>query len=147
MASLAVLPILGSTCASATDLAPLAKARTDAGSVASAQAGDGKATDAAQVLERMLPPRSDTPGDWHAPLEPLHRCGEPRLLPDCVPPPPCHPARPPRPFDLVGVAGIPTCGPMYRGPCAPRSGSHAHDHLPWLHGLHDRLFDRFYAPR
>lgn len=103
--------------------------------------------DAETVLARMLPPRSDAPTDWHAELEPLHRCGEPRALPPCVPPPPCHPSDPPRPSDLIGVRGVPTCGPIYGGPCAPRS-ARAHDgHLWWLHGLHDACFDRFYAPK
>ena len=94
-----------------------------------------------------LPPRTDTLGDWFAPLEPLHRCGEPRLLPTCVPPPPCHPAQPPRPFDLVGVRGAPTCGPIYGGPCAPRTGTHDDGPLPRLHRVHDRMVDWFYAPR
>ena len=48
--------------------------------------------DAERTLATMLPPRSDAPPDWAAPLEPLHDCGEPRALPPCVPPPPCHPA-------------------------------------------------------
>lgn len=103
--------------------------------------------DAEAIMSRLLPPRSDTPADWHAPLEPLHDCGEPRALPPCVPPPPCHPSSPPRPYDLIGVAGCPSCGPIYRGPCAPRAGSPVNRHAGPLHGLHDRLFDRFYAPR
>ena len=103
--------------------------------------------DKADVLARMLPPRSDQAADWYAPLEPLHHCGEPRLLPTCVPPPPCHPALPPRPLDLVGVHGAPTCGPIYHGPCAPRTGSHDDGPHPRIHRVHDRLFDWFYAPR
>jgi hypothetical protein len=103
--------------------------------------------DAEAIMSRLLPPRSDTPADWYAPVEPLHACGEPRALPPCVPPPPCHPSQAPRPYDLIGVAGAPSCGPIYRGPCAPRTGSHPDHHPGWLHGLHDRLFDRFYAPR
>lgn len=103
--------------------------------------------DADAILSRLVPPRSDTPADWFAPVEPLHACGEPRALPPCVPPPPCHPAFPPRPYDLIGADGVPSCGPIYRGPCAPRTGSHAGQHLGWLHGIHDRFFDRFYAPR
>jgi hypothetical protein len=99
------------------------------------------------VLARMLPPRSDTASDWYAPLEPLHRCGEPRLLPTCVPPPPCHPALPPQPLDLVGMHGAPTCGPIYHGPCAPRTGTHDDGPHPRVHRVHDRLFDWFYAPR
>lgn len=103
--------------------------------------------DADAILARLLPTRSDTPADWLAPVEPLHFCGEPRALSPCVPPPPCHPSFPPSPRDLIGVDGVPSCGPIYRGPCAPRTGSHAGQHLGRLHGLHDRLFDRFYAPR
>lgn len=105
------------------------------------------AADAAARLESLLPPRTDSPGDWSASFEPLHRCGEPKLLPTCVPPPPCHPALPPVPFDLVGVAGLPTCGPIYRGPCEPRTGTHDAGPLPRLHRVHDRMVDWFYAPR
>lgn len=104
-------------------------------------------TDAERALARMLPPRSDSPRDWQAPLEPLHACGEPRLLPDCVPPPPCHPTAPPAPFDLVGARGVPTCGPIYRGPCAPRSATRHEGPWRWLRTFHDRLFDAFYTPR
>ncbi len=103
--------------------------------------------DVPQSIESLQPPRTDTWADWFAPLEPLHECGEPRLLPPCVPPPPCHPALPPRPYDLVGVKGGPTCGPLYRGPCAPRTGSHDDGPHPRVHRVHDRLFDWFYAPR
>lgn len=103
--------------------------------------------DAEQVIQRMLPPRSDTPADWHAGVEPLHACGEPRLLAPCVPPPPCHPSQPPRPYDLVGVRGTPTCGPRYLGPCVPRTGSHDDAHLPRAHRLHDRFFDWFYTAK
>jgi hypothetical protein len=103
--------------------------------------------DAPSKIESLLPPRTDTAADWYAPLEPLHRCGEPRLLPTCVPPPPCHPSLPPRPFDLVGVRGCPTCGPIYRGPCAARTGSHDAGPHPRIHRVHDRLFDWFYTPR
>ncbi|MFM7207309.1 MAG: hypothetical protein ACKO4T_11660 [Planctomycetaceae bacterium] len=103
--------------------------------------------DPSDVLARLLPPRSDTFADWYAPLEPLYHCGEPRLLPTCVPPPPCHPALPPRPLDLVGMPGAPTCGPIYRGPCAPRTGSHDAGPHPRAHRVHDRLVDWFYTPR
>ncbi len=103
--------------------------------------------DAERILDSLLPPRSDSPADWSAPLEPLHYCGEPRVLPRCVPPPPCHPARPPDPFNLVGVRGTPTCGPIYGGPCAPRTGSHDDGRLPRLHRVPDRLFDWFYRSR
>ncbi len=103
--------------------------------------------DAEKVLQRMLPPRSDSPVDWQAGIEPLHYCGEPRLLPPCVPPPPCHPSQPPRPYDLIGARGTPTCGPIYRGPCEPRTGSHDDAHLPRMHRIHDRVFDWFYTSR
>ena len=103
--------------------------------------------DAERVLATLLPPRSDSPADWVAPLEPLHSCGEPRKLPRCVPPPPCHPALPPCPFDLVGVDGRPTRGPMYRGPCAPRTGSHDDCCFPRLRRVPERCFDWFYRSR
>ena len=103
--------------------------------------------DAEAILATLLPPRSDAPFDWVAPLEPLHACGEPRVLPPCVPPPPCHPALPPQPLDLVGMRGTPTCGPIYGGPCAPRTGSHDDGRLPRMHRVHDRLFDWFYRSR
>jgi hypothetical protein len=124
-----------------------------AGSAAGATAKAGRAAamvarpDPGDVLARLLPPRSDTPAAWQGGLEPLHFCGEPRLLPTCVPPPPCHPALPPHPFDLVGMPGAPTCGPIYRGPCAPRTGSRDDGPHPRIHRVHDRLFDWFYAPR
>ena len=102
--------------------------------------------DAAAAIAKLLPPRTDTAADWIALLEPIHWCGEPRTLPTCVPPPPCHPSCPPQPFDLVGNRGCPTCGPIYRGPCAPRTGSHDAGPMPHLHRAHDRLFDRFYNP-
>ena len=63
--------------------------------------------EASKVMAKMLKPRSDSWADWDAPLEPLHRCGEPMALPPCVPPPPCHPSMPPAPYDLVGVQGVP----------------------------------------
>lgn len=100
-----------------------------------------------ETVASMLPARSDTAADWITPLEPLHFCGEPRLLPTCVPPPPCHPALPPQPFDLVGMRGKPTAGPIYRGPCAPRTGSHDCGPCPRAHRVHDRVFDWFYNPR
>ena len=103
--------------------------------------------DAERILSSLLPPRSDSPADWFAPLEPLHRPGEPRVLPPCVPAPPCHPAAPPHPFDLVGVPGAATCGPRYGGPCDPRTGSHDDGPLPRLHRVPDRIFDRFYRSR
>lgn len=100
---------------------------------------------AEQIVARLLAPRTDSWADWRAPLEPLHHCGEPRLLPPrCVPPPPCHPAEPPHPYDLVGASGEPTAGPIYRGPCCPRTGTHDDGPLPRVHRVHDRLFDWFY---
>ena len=100
--------------------------------------------DASQVMAKMLKPRTDSWADWQAPLEPLHRCGEPRALPPCVPPPPCHPSMPPVPYDLVGVQGVPSGGPIYEGPCRPRTGTHDDCPHPHLHRLSDRFFDAFY---
>ena len=100
--------------------------------------------DANKIMAKMLKPRSDSWADWYAPLEPLHRCGEPRALPPCVPPPPCHPSLPPQPYDLVGVQGTPSCGPIYDGPCQPRTGTHDECPHPYLHRLSDRFFDVFY---
>jgi hypothetical protein len=64
-----------------------------------------------------------------------------------VPGPPCHPSLPPHPYDLVGMRGEPSCGPIYGGPCAPRTGSHDHCPHPHLHRLCDRLFDAFYKTK
>jgi len=100
--------------------------------------------DALKVLDTLLPGRSDTPYDWYAPVEPLHQPCEPRALAPCVPPPPCHPSEPPNPYDLVRVAGVPSCGPIYRGPCEPRTGTPHHGMFAWYHRLHDRFFDHFY---
>ncbi|MFM8414608.1 MAG: hypothetical protein ACKOCX_07780 [Planctomycetota bacterium] len=96
------------------------------------------------LLAKMLPPRSDSPADWQAGAPCLHDRGEPRILPPCIPPAPCHPAYPPYPADLVGVRGIPTCGPRYKGPCQPRLGTHDHGPLPRLHAVCDAAFDAFY---
>jgi len=106
---------------------------------------DTTGKNAEKILARMLKPRTDSWADWSAPLEPLHQCGEPRALPPrCVPPPPCHPSQPPHPYDLIGVAGEPSCGPIYDGPCAPRTGTH--DHCPHHRArrAYDRFFDWFY---
>ncbi|MFO0190713.1 MAG: hypothetical protein ACK54F_05620, partial [Planctomycetia bacterium] len=100
--------------------------------------------DALLVLSKLLPGRSDSPYDWYAPVEPLHVGCEPYALPPCVPPPPCHPSEPPQPYDLVGMRGMPSGGPIYRGPCEPRTGTHDHCHFPWYHRLHDRFIDHFY---
>ena len=102
----------------------------------------GQVADA--IMAKMIKPRSDSWADWSAPLEPLHRCGEPRALPPCVPPPPCHPSLPPAPYDLVGVQGVPSCGPIYGGPCEPRTGTHDDGPHPHLHRVSDRFFDMFY---
>lgn len=100
--------------------------------------------DATQLLAKMLPGRSDSPYDWYAPVEPLHVGCEPYALPPCVPPPPCHPSQPPQPYDLVGAPGTPSGGPMYRGPCHPRAGTHDDCRLAWYRRGCDRLFDCFY---
>lgn len=100
-----------------------------------------------EILTGTLPRRSDRAGDWWAGAEPLHRCGEPRWIEPCIPLPPCHPSHPPHPYDLVGVAGEPTCGPIYRGPCCPRTGTHDAGPLPRVHRVHDRLFDAFYRTK
>jgi hypothetical protein len=100
-----------------------------------------------EILARTLPLRSDRAGDWLAGSEPLHQCGEPRWIEPCIPLPPCHPSHPPHPYDLVGVAGDPTCGPIYRGPCCPRTGTHDDGPLPRLHWVNDRLFDAFYQTK
>ena len=100
--------------------------------------------DASRLMAKILKPRSDSWADWYAPLEPLHRCGEPMALPPCVPPPPCHPSMPPAPYDLVGVQGVPSCGPIYEGPCRPRTGTHDDCPHPRVHRVYDRFFDAFY---
>lgn len=100
-----------------------------------------------EILTGILPRRSDRSGDWWAGAEPLHRCGEPRWIEPCIPLPPCHPSHPPHPYDLVGVAGEPTCGPIYRGPCCPRTGTHDAGPLPRSHRAYDRLFDAFYQTK
>lgn len=86
-------------------------------------------------------------GMWAAGVECLYGPGEPRALSSCIPPPPCHPSNPPNPYDLVGVAGIPTNGPIYRGPCEPRTGTHDDRHFWRLHRLNDRFFDWFYRAK
>lgn len=149
--------LLGDTAARAADLAEVLAELEPAEAVAASTPDPLAGTpwidpategpDAERILATMLPPRSDSPADWDAPLEPLHVCGEPRALPPRVPPPPCHPALPPCPFDLVGARGEPTCGPIYGGPCAPRTGSHGDGRLPRLHRVPDRLFDWFYRSR
>ncbi len=100
-----------------------------------------------EILARTLPLRSDHAGDWLAGSEPLHECGEPRWIEPCIPLPPCHPSHPPHPYDLVGVAGDPTCGPIYRGPCCPRTGTHDDGPHPRFHRVNDRFFDAFYKTK
>ena len=97
-----------------------------------------------EILAEMLPARTDTFADWVTSAESLHDCGEPRALPACVPGPPCHPSMPSQPYDLVGLRGVPSGGPIYSGPCAPRTGSHDGCHFPHAHPLWDRWFDWFY---
>lgn len=101
---------------------------------------------AASLLAELVPDRTDSVIDWAAPLERLYQCGEPRILCPLVPPPPCHPAQPPAPYDFVGVAGSPTGGPLYEGPCKPRAGSRDHCRWPTLRRWHDTFVDRFYSP-
>lgn len=103
--------------------------------------------DAETLLRKLLPPRSDTPSDWHAEGGHLYRPGEPCALAPCVPPPPCDPSQPPDPLDLVGVKGAPSCGPIYRGPCEPRSARNHHGIFAWYHHLCDRWFDHFYRSK
>ncbi len=107
----------------------------------------GPKTTLEEVLARALPVRSDRPGDWFAGIEPLHRCSEPRWIDPCIPSPPCHPSQPPHPYDLIGVVGEPTDGPIYRGPCCPRTGTHDGENWAGLHRLYDRLFDGFYRTK
>jgi len=115
------------------------KTESKTGSVATRPATTSEA-----LLEKMLPRRSDSLADWSPPRLALHDAGEPRVLPPCVPPAPCHPAYPPQPFDLIGVAGAATCGPRYRGPCEPRLGTHAGSGCSRLHAVCDAAFDLFY---
>ena len=118
-------------------------AASDLGGIASVPLSAGDPTDAPEVI----PTPGTLSGYWAATVECLYAPGEPRALPPCVPPPPCHPSAPPMPYDLVGVAGVPSCGPIYRGPCEPRMGTH--DDLPFwrLHRVRDRLFDWFYTAK
>lgn len=99
------------------------------------------------LLDQLLPPRSDGTGDWSPGSNCLHAPGDPRWLTPCIPGPPCDPSLPPHPFDLVGARGAATAGPIYRGPCAPRAGSHDCGPVPRLHRVHDALFDRFYRTK
>ena len=107
-------------------------------------AADARPANVDALLAKMLPARSDTLADWQAGAPCLHHRGEPRILPPCIPPAPCHPAYPPYPADLVGARGLPTCGPRYQGPCQPRLGTHDQGPLPRLHAVCDAAFDAFY---
>ena len=78
---------------------------------------------AESLLKELVPRRSDTLSDWHPQSDRLYQCGEPRILCPIIPPPPCHPTKPPFHFDLIGATGTPTGGPLYNGPCCPRAGS------------------------
>jgi len=51
------------------------------------------------------------------------------------------------PYDLIGVAGVPSDGPIYRGPCEPRTGTHDNLHFWRLHRLRDRFIDWFYTAK
>jgi len=108
---------------------------------------DTTGVDAATILATMLPKRSDSPSDWYAPLECLHSPGEPCALSSCVPPPPCHPSLPPRPYDLIGVRGTPSGGPIYRGPCNGRASTDDDCHVSYAHRVWDRCVDFFYTPK
>lgn len=103
--------------------------------------------DADSLLQRLLPPRSDEVSDWYPSVECLHAAGEPRSLPPCVPPPPCDPSQPPQPYDLIGIAGVPSGGPIYRGPCEPRSARKHPWFSAWYHQVSDHLFDHFYRSK
>ena len=72
----AALLMARGTCAKDLDLRPGAKP----GDTAAIQSETGR------MLATLLPPRTDNASDWYAPLEPLHRCGEPRLLPTAAVP-------------------------------------------------------------
>ena len=98
------------------------------------------------LLSELVPQRSDSPSDWQTHSDALYRCGEPRILCPTVPPPPCHPTQPPMQFDLIGVTGTPTHGPLYDGPCCPRAGSR--DGCPWPAARHirDAFTDYIYSP-
>lgn len=124
--------------------APVAAALPDPLQGTPAIKPEATGADAAVMLDSLLPGRTDSAFDWYAPVEPLHRPCEPMALAPCVPPPPCHPSEPPDPYDLVGVAGCPSGGPIYRGPCAPRAGTPHAGPFAWYHRLHDRFVDRFY---
>ncbi|MBT6054628.1 MAG: hypothetical protein HOH16_04260 [Planctomycetaceae bacterium] len=80
-------------------------------------------------LNQVVPQRSDSPSDWQTHSDARYRIGEPRILCPTVPPPLYHPTQSPSQFDLVGITGIPTHGPLCNGPCYRRVGSR--DGAPW----------------
>ena len=74
-------------------------------------------------LNQLAAQRSDCPSDWQTHSDTRYRCEEPRILYPTVPPPPCHPTQSPSQFDLVGITGIRTHGPLCNGPRCRRVGS------------------------
>ena len=108
---------------------------------------DATGVDAETLRATMLPERSDSPSDWYAPLECIHSPREPCALSSCVPPPPCHPSLPPCPYDLIGVRGKPSGGPIYGGPCNGRASTGNDCHVSYCHRVWDRFVDFFYTPK
>lgn len=95
----------------------------------------------------IIPSPGTRTGLWEASVECLYAPGEPRALSPCIPGPPCDPSHPPMPYDLIGVAGVPCDGPIYRGPCEPRTGTHDDLHFWRLHRIRDRFIDWFYTAK
>ena len=122
------------------------------GDIANATAEERASEQAAPSFEpegspAIIPSPGTRTGLWTAQVECLYAPGEPRALSPCIPGPPCDPSHPPVPYDLVGVAGVPSDGPIYRGPCEPRTGTHDDLHFWRLHRLRDRFIDWFYTPK
>ena len=119
------------------------------GSVSREEADSEQAapTDETEGSPAIIPSPGTRTGLWTAQVECLYAPGEPRALSPCIPGPPCDPSHPPVPYDLVGVAGVPSDGPIYRGPCEPRTGTHDDLHFWRLHRLRDRFIDWFYTPK
>ena len=101
---------------------------------------------AESLLNELIPRRSDAISDWNPQPDSLYQCGEPRILCPIIPPPPCHPTKPPFCFDLIGDTGAPTRGPLYNGPCCPRAGSRDDCRWPVARHIHDTFVDYFYSP-
>ncbi len=101
---------------------------------------------AESLLNELIPRRSDALSDWNPQSDSLYQCGEPRILCPIIPPPPCHPTKPPFCFDLIGDTGAPTRGPLYNGPCCPRAGSRNDCRWPVARRIHDTFVDYFYSP-